>query len=137
MSARWPISRRRLAGLVASLAFWRLAGGPVQAEEPGPAEPEGGEPQPLKERKGRDRGIGGTGVIGTIRRFGSIVVNDLRIAYPADVTVLVDGEVKSAAALHLGQVVEVVAQGGPGALATRRIEVTSEVVGPVDISEGF
>ena len=38
-----------------------------------------------------DRGIGGTGVIGTIRRFGSIVVNDLRIAYPDDVTVRIDG----------------------------------------------
>ncbi|PJI51852.1 hypothetical protein CTI14_52480, partial [Methylobacterium radiotolerans] len=38
-----------------------------------------------------DRGIGGTGVIGTIRRFGSIVVNDLRIAYPPEVEVRIDG----------------------------------------------
>lgn len=133
MSERWPITRRRLSAVLASLALWPLAGAPARAEDPVPAEPEGGEPVPIsKERKGRDRGIGGTGVIGTIRRFGSIVVNDLRIAYPADVTVLIDGEVKSAAALRLGQVVEVVAQGGPGRLATRRIEVSSEVVGPIE-----
>ena len=133
MSERWPITRRRLSAVLASLAVWPLAAAPARAEDPVPAEPEGGEPVPIsKERKGRDRGIGGTGVIGTIRRFGSIVVNDLRIAYPGDVTVLIDGEVKSAAALRLGQVVEVVAQGGPGRLATRRIEVASEVVGPIE-----
>lgn len=79
-----------------------------------------------------DRGIGGTGVIGTIRRFGSIVVNDLRIAYPADVAVRIDGEPASAGALRIGQVVRVVAREGPGGLSTGRIEVTSEVVGPVD-----
>ena len=133
MSERWPITRRRLSAVLASLAVWPLALAPARAEDPVPAEPEGGEPVPIsKERKGRDRGIGGTGVIGTIRRFGSIVVNELRIAYPADVTVLIDGAVKSAAALRLGQVVEVVAQGGPGRLATRRIEVSSEVVGPIE-----
>ena len=133
MSERWPITRRRLSAVLASLAVWPLAGAPARAEDPVPAEPQDGEPVPIsKERKGRDRGIGGTGVIGTIRRFGSIVVNDLRIAYPGDVTVLIDGEVKSAAALRLGQVVEVVAQGGPGRLATRRIEIASEVVGPIE-----
>ncbi|TXN24582.1 hypothetical protein [Methylobacterium sp. WL9] len=45
-----------------------------------------------------DRGIGGTGVIGTIRRFGSIVVNDLRIGYPHDVAVRIDGAPARAAA---------------------------------------
>ncbi|KMO10044.1 hypothetical protein QR78_30955, partial [Methylobacterium indicum] len=38
-----------------------------------------------------DRGIGGTGVVGTIRGFGSIIVNDLRIAYPPEVRVTIDG----------------------------------------------
>ena len=46
-----------------------------------------------------DRGIGGTGVIGTIRRFGSIVVNDLRIAYPEDVQVHIDGTPATAGAM--------------------------------------
>ena len=79
-----------------------------------------------------DRGIGGTGVIGTIRRFGSIIVNDLRIAYPADVAVLIDGDPAKASDLKIGQVVHVVARPEAGGLATRRIDVTSEVVGRVD-----
>lgn len=79
-----------------------------------------------------DRGIGGTGVIGTIRRFGSIVVNDLRIAYPADVAVRIDGDPATASALRIGHVVHVVARSGQNGLATRRIDVTSEVVGPVE-----
>jgi hypothetical protein len=79
-----------------------------------------------------DRGIGGTGVIGTIRRFGSIVVNDLRIAYPKDVAVRIDGRPASVADLKVGHVVRVVARGAEGALSTCRIEVTSEVVGPVE-----
>ncbi|MCJ2126482.1 DUF5666 domain-containing protein [Methylobacterium sp. J-077] len=79
-----------------------------------------------------DRGIGGTGVIGTIRRFGSIVVNDLRIAYPPEVAVRIDGEPAKATDLKIGQVVHVVARPERGGLGTRRIDVTSEVVGPVE-----
>lgn len=84
------------------------------------------------ELDGGDRGLGGTGVIGTIRRFGSIVVNDLRIAYPADVAVRIDDAPASAAELKIGQVVKVVARESGEGLATRRIDVTSEVVGPVE-----
>ncbi|MDH2309101.1 DUF5666 domain-containing protein [Methylobacterium brachiatum] len=79
-----------------------------------------------------DRGIGGTGVIGTIRRFGSIIVNDLRIAYPSEVEVRIDGEPAKAADLKIGQVVQVVARPERGGLGTSRIDVTSEVVGRVD-----
>lgn len=79
-----------------------------------------------------DRGIGGTGVIGTIRRFGSIIVNDLRIAYPPEVEVRIDGAVARAADLKIGHVVHVVARPEGGGLATRRIDVSSEVVGPVE-----
>lgn len=79
-----------------------------------------------------DRGIGGTGVIGTIRRFGSIVVNDLRIAYPDDVAVRIDGVPARASDLRVGHVVRVVARPEGAGLATRRIDVTSEVVGPVE-----
>ncbi|MGY2052565.1 DUF5666 domain-containing protein [Methylobacterium sp. JK268] len=78
-----------------------------------------------------DRGIGGTGVIGTIRAFGSIVVNDLRIAYPPDVPVTLDGRPAAARDLKLGQVVRVVARAGEGGLSTPAIAVTHEVVGPV------
>ena len=80
-----------------------------------------------------DRGIGGTGVIGTIRKFGSIIVNDLRIAYPQDATVRIDGRPASVADLKLGQVVRVAAaRGSDGGLSTHVIDVTSEVVGPVE-----
>lgn len=79
-----------------------------------------------------DRGIGGTGVIGTIRRFGSIVVNDLRIAYPPEAEVRIDDRPAGVRDLKIGQVVRVVASRAAGGLATHRIDVTSEVVGPVE-----
>lgn len=102
-------------------------GGTGARPDPAPTEP------PLG---GGDRGIGGTGVIGTIRRFGSIIVNDLRIAYPKDVAVRIDDEPATADALKIGQVVHVVARPGEGGgLSTRRIDVTSEVVGPVEFAE--
>jgi hypothetical protein len=80
-----------------------------------------------------DRGIGGTGVIGTIRKFGSIIVNDLRVAYPPGATVRIDDRPASVADLKLGQVVRVGAsRGSDGGLSTHTIDVTSEVVGPVE-----
>ncbi len=89
-------------------------------------------PRDKKDDEEGDRGIGGTGVIGTIRRFGSIVVNDLRIAYAADATVRIDGRPATPGDLKLGQVVRVVATRQGKDYATRAIEVTSEVVGPVE-----
>ncbi|MCJ2107691.1 DUF5666 domain-containing protein [Methylobacterium sp. E-041] len=82
-----------------------------------------------------DRGIGGTGVIGTIRGFGSILVNGLHIAYPDDVGVLVDGEPGKISDLKVGHVVRVVARPENGGFRTRRIDVTSEVVGTVERAE--
>lgn len=79
-----------------------------------------------------DRGIGGTGVIGTIRGFGSILVNGLRIAYPADAAVFLDGEPAKAADLKVGHVVSIVARPEGAGLTTWRIDVASEVVGPVE-----
>lgn len=84
------------------------------------------------ETLGQDRGIGGTGVIGTIRGFGSIVVNDLRVSFPAGVRVAIDGAPATPRDLRLGQVVRVLARKRRGLLATRAIEVRSEVVGPID-----
>jgi len=87
------------------------------------------------EKPEEDRGIGGTGVIGTIRRFGSIVVNGLRISYPKDVIVLRDGEPSDVRALRLGHVVRVVAEKHQGSFSTRTINVTSEVIGTVEQTE--
>ena len=80
---------------------------------------------------GDDRGIGGTGVIGTIQKFGSIVVNDLRISYAPDTDVRLDGRAATPADLRIGHVVRVAALGADGTYSTRAIDVTSEVVGPV------
>ena len=89
-------------------------------------------PSDSAERLGQDRGIGGTGVIGTIRRFGSIVVNDLHVTFPPSVRVTIDDRETTSRDLRLGHVVEVLARGRPGSLATTAIAVHSEVVGPVE-----
>jgi hypothetical protein len=82
---------------------------------------------------GSDQGIGGTGIVGVIQRFGSIYVNGERVSYAADVPVRIDGEAASAKALRIGQLARVVAQrDAGGTLSTNRIDVTSEVTGPVE-----
>jgi hypothetical protein len=86
----------------------------------------------IAEEQDRDRGIGGTGVIGTIRKFGSIFVNGLRIAYPKNVKVRIDGQNAHASQLRIGQVVHVVAGRHNGVYATKSIDVFSEVVGSVE-----
>lgn len=83
----------------------------------------------------RDNGLGGTGVVGTIRRFGSIYVNDARIAYPRDTSVTIDGRAARASDLRIGHVVTLLAQGPQNGLATRAIAVTHEVIGPVEAVE--
>ena len=79
-----------------------------------------------------DRGIGGTGVIGTIRKFGSIVVNGVRIAYPGDVAIEIDGRPASPRDLRLGQVAQCVAEPSAAGLTTSKIVVASEVIGPIE-----
>ena len=134
MSSSRLMTRRRLAGLLA----WLAAGlsSAAFAQDPIPSEGEGEDPAaPLpKDKRTRDRGVGGTGVIGTIRQFGSIIVNDLRIAYPKDVSVVIDGTKATAAALRIGHVVQVVAQRGGGQLSTAHISISSEVIGPVEVA---
>lgn len=93
-----------------------------------PDQPESQEPS--------DRGIGGTGVVGTIRKFGSIWVNDLRIAYPNDVIVRIDGMPAKTSDLRIGQVVRVVAVGSTADYSTKEIDVSSEVAGPVQAISG-
>src|SRR5215468_2406221 len=80
-----------------------------------------------------DRGIGGTGIVGVIQRFGSIFVNGERVSYAPNVPVLIDGAATSAKALRIGQVARVLALRRPdGTLTTHRIELVSEVVGPIE-----
>ncbi|MBM1172227.1 hypothetical protein JQC81_14840 [Microvirga arabica] len=79
-----------------------------------------------------DRGIGGTGMMGRIRGFGSIIVNGRHVNYAPDVPVRIDGQTRAVSDLKIGQVVRVVAENRNGVLATRQIDVTSEVVGPIE-----
>ncbi len=123
-----PLDRRRCLALLASTAL-AAALGRAQAA---PGDQGIGGTGAAPSTDGSDRGIGGTGVIGTIRKFGSIVVNDLRIAYPADAEVRIDGLPASVADLKIGQVVRVDASSRAGGLSTRTIDVASEVVGPVE-----
>jgi hypothetical protein len=84
-------------------------------------------------RRNEDRGIGGTGIVGVIQRFGSIFVNNERISYAPTVPVLIDGAATSAKALRIGQVARILAlRQANGALTTHRIEVVSEVAGPIE-----
>lgn len=81
--------------------------------------------------KRRDIGIGGTGFIGTIQRFGSIFVNDRRITYAADVPLHIDGERRGVRDLKVGHVVRLVARPDADRLVTAAIAVEREVVGPI------
>ena len=131
---RVPPSRRQFLGLLMSTALatvlsaeegGRAVGGPLDQGIGGTG---AAPPQPDES----DRGIGGTGVIGTIHKFGSIYVNDLRIAYPPDAEVRIDGRPGRLSDLKIGQVIRLAAKGKPDALSTRQINVTHEVIGPIE-----
>ena len=129
-------TRRRLLGLLLSTGLAGILS--VPGGQPGLGAPRDqgiggtGVAPPLDDSEGNgDRGIGGTGVIGTIKKFGSIYVNDLRIAYPEDAEVTIDGRRAALTDLKLGQVVRVTTTGKDDALSTQRIAITHEVVGPV------
>ena len=138
------LSRRAFAALLLNGAAFRIGDALAQARPaqgspaPGSGTPDrglggtGAVPIDPSETLGQDRGIGGTGVIGTIRRFGSIVVNDLRVTFPPRVRVSIDGRPATLRDLRIGHVVRVLARPRGGVLATRAIVVHSEVVGPVE-----
>jgi hypothetical protein len=123
----FPVTRRGLLGSIASvLVALSRAGAAENAPRDRGIGGTGAVGDP------GDRGIGGTGVIGTIRRFGSIFVNGLRISYPADVQVVIDGAAADVSQLRIGQVVQVIATKSGKGLETQEIRVTSEVVGPIE-----
>ena len=138
MTRRAMWSRRHLIG--ATLATTGLAMRPVVAQEATNSDRGlGGTGVAPPDPEGSDRGIGGTGVVGTIRRFGSIVVNDLRVTFPRSVAVRIDGKPARLRDLAVGHVVHVLARQDGAHLSTRLIDVVSEASGPIDTvdSEGF
>lgn len=128
MSSRLVITRRALLASFGAAAAWTPAlGAPERPRDIGI----GGTGFTPEGQNGSDRGIGGTGFVGTIQRFGSIVVNDSRIAYAPDVPVTIDGLVRRARDLRIGHVVRVVARPDAAGLVTPAIAVEREVAGPV------
>ncbi|MDX7951384.1 DUF5666 domain-containing protein, partial [Lichenihabitans sp. Uapishka_5] len=124
-------SRRRL--LHATLGAAAIVGPASAQERPSGDRGMGGTGVLPPETEPGDRGIGGTGVIGTIRRFGSIVVNGLRITFPRSVRVRIDDRPARLQDLEIGHVVHVLARHHRGErLATRSIEAFSEVTGPIE-----
>lgn len=128
MSGPLALTRRALLASLGTALAWRPA---VAAPERPRDVGIGGTGFAPEGTAGSDRGIGGTGFVGTIQRFGSIIVNDSRIAYPQDVPVTIDGLVRSARDLRIGHVVRVVARPDAGGLVTSTIAVEREVVGPI------
>ncbi len=76
-----------------------------------------------------DHGIGGTGIVGTIQGFGSIIVNDVHIPFNDDTPVRIDGKRVSAKEMKVGHVARVLTENG----VAQRIDITSEVLGPIEV----
>jgi hypothetical protein len=76
-------------------------------------------------------GIGGTGIVGTLTDFGSLVVNGLRVELDGS-TVLSNayGSVEEGA-LTIGQSLTIEASEGQGGLFARRVHLTHPVIGRV------
>jgi len=129
MSGRMKPTRRSFLMLGAAMpaAFWSIL---ARATEPSKDQGIGG--TGWTAGTDNDHGIGGTGIVGTIQRFGSIFVNDVRVAYRADVPVWVDDVRVTASGLKIGHVVRVAINQEAGRIVTSAIHVTSEVVGPVE-----
>ncbi|QGM98361.1 DUF5666 domain-containing protein [Methylocystis parvus] len=79
-----------------------------------------------------DNGLGGTGVVGVIRGFGSVIVNGLRISYPSNAEVTIDGEPANPAAMRIGHVVSLVARRENGAYSTKKLDILREAVGAIE-----
>jgi hypothetical protein len=87
-------------------------------------------------------GIGGTGaasqplrqvgILGTLRGFGSLLVNGVRVETPADAPVATPYGPRRVSDLAPGHVVEVAARGGDGTLRARRIAQLIALAGPVE-----
>jgi Domain of unknown function (DUF5666) len=88
-------------------------------------------------------GIGGTGqraeaeigVLGVITGFGSICVNGIEVHYDSGTPVAFNGDLSSAKALGIGQVVSVLAVGTGTQARAQWIDIVDAAVGPVTAVE--
>ena len=77
------------------------------------------------------KGIGGTGIVGTITGFSSVCVNGLEVHLDEATSVDRNGKGYSAKRLAVGHVVAINAEGSPRGLRARSITVMHAVAGPV------
>jgi hypothetical protein len=88
-------------------------------------------------------GIGGTGqraeaeigVLGVVTAFGSICVNGIEVHYDANTPVALNGDLSSAKALGVGQLVSVLAVGAGTQARATWIDIVDSAVGPVNAVE--
>ncbi len=88
---------------------------------------------------GTGGGIGGTGIVGVITDFGSVVVNGRHVEIGPNTLIRQDGERANADELRVGQVVEIQAVGRSSRSLSRVIDVRREVAGPItdtDLDKG-
>ncbi|MEM0944497.1 MAG: DUF5666 domain-containing protein [Pseudomonadota bacterium] len=79
-------------------------------------------------------GIGGTGIVGVLVEFGSLIVNGLRVRLDAETVVSDPFGPLSQSDLAVGQSLTIEAATVAGDLVARRVEVTYPVVGIVTLS---
>lgn len=114
-----------LAWLVIVVVSACAPGSAVSPNDDGPhADRRGGEEE-------TDGGLGGTGILGEITGFGSVIVNGVRVeTAPTDTVASVLGPAP-AATLELGEIVIVRAKGAPDALRAETLARYIPVVGPI------
>lgn len=89
------------------------------------------------EKRPAEGGIGGTGIVGTLTGFGSLLINGLRVELPRDALLSDAFGPVEAGALSLEQALTVEAAAGPagpdGALSlqARRVHITDPLIGKV------
>lgn len=79
-------------------------------------------------RKQPKGGIGGTGIVGTLTDFGSIIVNGLRVALPSDLPIRTPYGDAGQDVLALGQNLTIEAATVSGTLLARRVAVVYPIV---------
>ncbi len=122
------LSRRQLLlGTVALHLFSRVPAGAGQKAASGDDQGIGGSGLSVSGGEQEDHGIGGTGIVGTIQGFGSIIVNDVHIPFTESTPVRINGKRVATKEMKIGHVARVLTVGG----VAQRIEITSEVLGPI------
>lgn len=85
-----------------------------------------------EEKKPAKGGIGGTGIVGTLTEFGSLILNGMRVETGADTAFTNAFGPMSEADLQIGDSLTIEAEGRNGALYARRVHLTQPLVGTVE-----